>query len=646
MSGGVIVYCKKCGHKIDDTDRFCRNCGLLILHPRNTTAKSAVSQNTEPLPKVGAGDETAVLPKVDVSDETVVLPKTGVNDETVVLPKTGVSDETVVLPKTGVNDETAVLPKTGVSDETVPLPKVGAGDETMPLPDSDVTGKAVSSENADSESQEAERELQNRRIVRKIRVREDAGTGLYDNADAGKDIYGGQNGGYDDMDDDLDGGQNGGYDDMDDDLDGGQNGGYDDMDDDLNGGYDDMDDDLNDGYGDMGDGLDDRMNDDIEDVRRPVNYHTENKKKSQKPGTAAGGRKKTKKKNGIKVIVSVVIVLLAVFVLAAAIFVSWYKDKKTDAFRDEVRAYEHAMQENDAVYGEYEALLEEAGRAVEDRDLGSFSALQRQMQEAIEKMKKEQENRKTLTEMKQQYEAAFAKYKIGDTYQQTYDDAMGQLEQAIESKDERAGSEAEKELEALRMNLTADNENQIQTMINEIHKIDTASASESEKAVFEEYQNKVAAFREEGNYLEALNTLVSWKEEAASVRARIEKEEKEEKARLESERVARERELQAIRESQAQKESEARKTDDDYIFPHSDSQYLTEADILPLSAWQKKLARNEIYARHGRKFVDAELQAYFNGKSWYQGTIEPDQFPETLLNEIEKKNAALILSME
>ena len=38
------------------------------------------------------------------------------------------------------------------------------------------------------------------------------------------------------------------------------------------------------------------------------------------------------------------------------------------------------------------------------------------------------------------------------------------------------------------------------------------------------------------------------------------------------------------------------------------------------------IARNEIYARHGRKFNDSELQAYFNSKSWYKGTVNPEDF--------------------
>ena len=41
---------------------------------------------------------------------------------------------------------------------------------------------------------------------------------------------------------------------------------------------------------------------------------------------------------------------------------------------------------------------------------------------------------------------------------------------------------------------------------------------------------------------------------------------------------------------------------DEYIIPYSNTRYLTDADLDSLSEWDLKLARNEIYARHGRRF--------------------------------------------
>ena len=86
--------------------------------------------------------------------------------------------------------------------------------------------------------------------------------------------------------------------------------------------------------------------------------------------------------------------------------------------------------------------------------------------------------------------------------------------------------------------------------------------------------------------------------------------------------------------------------DADYIIADSNSRYVTTDDLDDLSKEELSRARNEIYARHGRKFKDEALQSYFDSKEWYNGTIAPDQFTEGMLNNFEKKNAETILSYE
>ena len=88
-------------------------------------------------------------------------------------------------------------------------------------------------------------------------------------------------------------------------------------------------------------------------------------------------------------------------------------------------------------------------------------------------------------------------------------------------------------------------------------------------------------------------------------------------------------------------------TDDDYIIPDSSSRYLTAADLEGISNDELKKARNEIVARHGRRFKDTALQAYFDSKSWYDGTINSDDFDKTVkLSDIEKKNMEFIKKYE
>lgn len=85
---------------------------------------------------------------------------------------------------------------------------------------------------------------------------------------------------------------------------------------------------------------------------------------------------------------------------------------------------------------------------------------------------------------------------------------------------------------------------------------------------------------------------------------------------------------------------------DEYVFYDSDRRYLTNADLSSLSNWGLKLARNEIYARHGRLFKDSSLQSYFNSCSWYNGYISPDDFDDDSLNSIEVYNIKLIRKYE
>lgn len=87
-----------------------------------------------------------------------------------------------------------------------------------------------------------------------------------------------------------------------------------------------------------------------------------------------------------------------------------------------------------------------------------------------------------------------------------------------------------------------------------------------------------------------------------------------------------------------------------YILPDSGSKYLQESDIAQLSLKGLCYAKNEIYARHHRKFLSAELTSYFNSQPWYTGTIEPQDFTESVLNQTfndyEKKNCVFLGNAE
>ena len=85
---------------------------------------------------------------------------------------------------------------------------------------------------------------------------------------------------------------------------------------------------------------------------------------------------------------------------------------------------------------------------------------------------------------------------------------------------------------------------------------------------------------------------------------------------------------------------------EDYILPESNKRLLTEEDLKGLSSEQLRLARNEIFARHGRIFGSSDLQDYFESKPWYKGTADADDFQDSSLSEIESKNVEFILEHE
>lgn len=84
---------------------------------------------------------------------------------------------------------------------------------------------------------------------------------------------------------------------------------------------------------------------------------------------------------------------------------------------------------------------------------------------------------------------------------------------------------------------------------------------------------------------------------------------------------------------------------DGFIFPNSDSSYLSNAQVSALSDNDLQLAINEIYARRGRIFKDASLNAYFNSQSWYEGKYTAEEFEKNVkFNTYEQKNLQLLIN--
>lgn len=94
-------------------------------------------------------------------------------------------------------------------------------------------------------------------------------------------------------------------------------------------------------------------------------------------------------------------------------------------------------------------------------------------------------------------------------------------------------------------------------------------------------------------------------------------------------------------EEEAAEPSEEPEEEPDYLLPDSATRYLTEADLEELSWRELCLARNEIFARHGRIFNTPEIREYFEGKDWYEG-----RYSEVTLTDLETANVNFIAQYE
>lgn len=83
-----------------------------------------------------------------------------------------------------------------------------------------------------------------------------------------------------------------------------------------------------------------------------------------------------------------------------------------------------------------------------------------------------------------------------------------------------------------------------------------------------------------------------------------------------------------------------------YEIPVSSIVPLEEHHLMNLTNNQLWLARNEIYARHGKVFQDEYLASYFEACSWYEAKTDKNEVSERELNEVEIANLKLIVAAE
>ena len=387
-----------------------------------------------------------------------------------------------------------------------------------------------------------------------------------------------------------------------------------------------------------------------------------------------------KKKKSKKGLVAIVVIVLIALAGGAAFAYKMQADKKELAdFSQKVAAFQSEKLDG-RDFGSHQSyftdFMKECQDAIDAGDLKKMEDLDKKWSEVENTYTTVSNGKTSLDAFASGIDQALSTYSITDDYKATYETLKKDVEAAQKDCDYEKVSDFQKQLDALATNLKSDNLKVIQNLKNDISSVsldkDYVSADDQKK--LDAYSTEVEKYIKEENYAQAVTTLSSWKTDVTALKKTIDDKKAAEQAKAESEAESKRAAESKAAESKAaeSKAAESKKNQttetkkdsskkdssknnssssnssasSDYVLPGSSSQYLSASDVKNLSSYQLMIARNEIYARHGRKFNDSELQAYFNGKSWYKGTVNPEDFSTSVFNDCEIKNIQLIQSYE
>lgn len=84
--------------------------------------------------------------------------------------------------------------------------------------------------------------------------------------------------------------------------------------------------------------------------------------------------------------------------------------------------------------------------------------------------------------------------------------------------------------------------------------------------------------------------------------------------------------------------------EDEYLLEDSDQVVISSLELANMTLDELRIARNEIYARHGFVFESSDLKEYFEGKDWYNPSVT--DIEEVELTYTEQVNVKLISEQE
>lgn len=349
--------------------------------------------------------------------------------------------------------------------------------------------------------------------------------------------------------------------------------------------------------------------------------------------------KPKKKKTGMIVLIIIIAFLTTAIIAGIVVFILIQRDRNQQitAFRDVVQSFEEELDQANytSIQDEISDLMSDCQQAINDRAVESIDELEQRIDDLRSRLETLTDQISSLEELRDTYKTMVEEqYYVPDELAQNVQDIFDSLQQAI---DDGAGDQLENmraQMDEMIAGLESENINLINSIKSAVDEMDLSGASDEEKSSLDNFVNEIQQLIDSKNFQQAIECAQSYVDYAQQVEQAI---------------LAREEEKRQESEAESRRESEeaaAEAAKNDYICPGSDSRYLTEADVSGLSDWELLLARNEIYARHGRKFDDPSIRAYFESKSWYNGTIDPDNFDASVFNDYEKANIEFIQQHE
>ncbi len=355
-------------------------------------------------------------------------------------------------------------------------------------------------------------------------------------------------------------------------------------------------------------------------------------------------KENTKKQS--KGIIGMIIGIVFILLVASGAFFYYVNEGShlEEKFKETIKNYEKVLEVAHLEdVEEYEDLLVECEEILSQHEKDMYPYLQEKLQKAMDKIEKEANIEvAALPDKDEPYKEKWEHLFTTEEENQQFTDLLNQLESAKKNDKSKTVEKVSQEIENLVERVRKANKADLEGRQSKVESIVLNGMTKGEEMLVQGLKEDLTKWCGEENYDEAFSVIQEWESFVDSFEKESEYKKQMEELQQEKEKL----EQQKKEQERIDVANRRQVFDDDFIIYDSNSRYLTYADLQGLSKYELLIARNEIYARRGRCFVNQDLQNYFNSKSWYYPTIAAEDFAESMLNDYEKSNAYFIKEYE